>query len=174
MCIRDRIQLDKLEFDIGTISLTEIENGTWVNILKNKISETLSKIHSGNTLGQAATGVAKPISIFRQWLFYMENGYLPWNAKVFDKSMNDEVLSALSGDFNCAVELRKAISRNATIAERIIFNHQENFAISLSEALTAEVQLKLPEIIAELLQLVIISNVPVSYTHLTLPTNREV
>jgi hypothetical protein len=60
------------------------------------------------------------------------------------------VLEALATDYSSIEELRKAILDNKNVALRIVNQHTEPFLVKLTEILTAENQVTLPDAVAEM------------------------
>lgn len=71
------IVLDKLEIDLGVISLQSLEKNEWAITVQKKMDAILSEIISNSSAVKGAEPVSKRISIFQQWFFYMQRGYLP-------------------------------------------------------------------------------------------------
>lgn len=134
------IQLDKLEIDLGIISEKDIERNSWKEKLISNISEQINKKISSSSPEQLIFRGAKSLGICRQWLFYIQNGYLPWNAIQVNETWKSKVLEALAVDFAMVSELRLVIRRNNSATSRIILQHSKDFLRKLIEILTAENQ----------------------------------
>jgi hypothetical protein len=144
ICIDDQvIYIDKLEIDLGNISISEIQNDSWAHLLEESLREKLTKMPTANEKGNLIVYEPGMSGIFRQWLFSMKNGYLPWNAGQINKTWYLKVLEAIASDYKIADELRSVLKGNSTATERIVLQHPVSFLISLTELLTAEKQDKL-------------------------------
>ena len=148
--VGETIRMDQLEIDLGTISMKDIEQGKWVAglemILKEQLTKILSEAHSTSMMRRESA----PAGVFRQWMYYMENGYLPWNVLQVNEAWYEKTLQILATDFKSMSELRKKIQTNPLFLERIISQHQDRFLVNLVETLTAESQEYLPSAIQEL------------------------
>jgi contractile injection system tape measure protein len=144
MCANDEsIYIDRLEIDLDNISVKEIQNDQWADLFEAKLKEKLNKISGPGEDREIVLREPQSFSIFRQWLFSMNNGYLPWNAGPVDDAWYKMVLESIATDHKIADELRLSVRNNKTVTERIILQHAVSFLISLAELLTAEKQDKL-------------------------------
>jgi len=142
------IYIDKLEIDLGTISDKAVEKSEWSIQLASKLEEILLKATA--SYQKSATRTSKSLSVFRQWLFYMKRGYLPWNTKAIDSDWHGLVLETLATDFESAMLLQNEIRFDFQLLKRIVAQHEDDFLLKLSEVFTAERQEKLMKVIDEL------------------------
>src|SRR5665647_44430 len=119
----ETIYLDKLEIDLGIIKIKDIESGRWNDEVYKKISEQLSLLNAGPSSDNKVKKQSKPLSIAEQWIFYMQHGYLPWNALHVNEDWYKKVLEAFAVDSIAISKLRFLISNNTVAATRIIFQH---------------------------------------------------
>jgi hypothetical protein len=99
ICANDEsIYIDRLEIDLGNVSVKEIKNDQWANLFEAKLKEKLRKISSENEDGVTVMREPQSFSIFRQWLFSMNNGYLPWNAAQVNETWYAKVLESIATD----------------------------------------------------------------------------
>lgn len=142
------IRLDRLEVDLGQITLTEVRQARWNETLLSVIRKQLyEKIVDGYRKGSLVIRETKINSICRQWLFYIEKGYLPWNVLQIDDDWYDQVLEALAIDFDSVLELRKMIKSNPFIAHRLGLQYNDHFLVKFMEILTGNDQHELPRVI---------------------------
>jgi len=146
------IYIDKLEIDLGTISDKAVEKNEWSINLASKLEEILLKATA--PYQKSATITSKPLSIFRQWLFYMKRGYLPWNTKAIDSDWYRLVLETLATDFESALLLQNEIRLDFQVLKRIVVQHDDDFLLKLSEVFTAAKQERLVTSIEELVVLI--------------------
>ena len=144
------IQLDKLEIDLGVVSEKSIEKKEWETLLQSKMEELLTKMMHTTSSEKKIIQQPKHLSIFQQWLFYMQHGYLPWNAVSINAQWYQLVLEALAVDFESVQMLRNVIKNDTRVLKRIIYQHNHVFLLTLSEVFTAAKQTELPVIISEL------------------------
>ena len=144
------IRLDRLEIDLGLISVKDIEKGEWVTKLGEILQKELAKQLRENHPSRLIHRESETKSTFRQWLYYMENGYLPWNVIEINEEWYEKTLQTFAVDFNSVTELRRLLQSNDLFIWRIILQHPESFLISLVEILTAEKQDQLARAVNEL------------------------
>lgn len=134
----EMIHIDHLEINLGEVSEDEINRDDWGEDIRSTIKEQLYA-----QIGQARERKqidheAKAIGICRQWLFYMQNGYLPWNTLQVNEAWYNQVLEALAADYNSVTELRGIIKQQPAVSHRIVWQHSEKFLIQLVTILAPE------------------------------------
>jgi hypothetical protein len=149
----DLIEIDQLELDLGVVSEKEIEKESWSHEIKMKIQEKIAAITDPASSQYAIRSRDRRLGIFGQWLFYMEHGYLPWNALKPDAHWHQVVLEAIAVDIHSHRTLQDKIRGNFRLLHRIVTQHPERFLQQLTEILTAKKQAGLAESIDELLWL---------------------
>ncbi|HRO45272.1 contractile injection system tape measure protein [Agriterribacter sp.] len=143
------IQIDYLEIDLGILSEKEVKRGKWNEAILSKIREQLyqqikAKREEENT---KHTGVS--FNNYRQWLFYMQKGYLPWNVLQVSDAWHEKVLETLAVDFGSISELRSIIKHHPFVVRRIALQHSEIFLQQLVAVLTAGNQQGLPKLVQQ-------------------------
>ncbi|NML21663.1 hypothetical protein HHL16_12300 [Pseudoflavitalea sp. G-6-1-2] len=157
------IIIDKLELDLGVLAEKSFTDRDSIRQLISSIEEQLQSAASSKTAQQSSAHVirrARPISIFRQWIYYMQHGYLPWNATPPDKKWLEQILETVATDYNISEELRQQIRHNAVIAERIALQHDEIFLLHLTEVLTAKKQQQLIAYVNEIAAIIKVAAIP--------------
>ena len=152
------LQIEQLVIDLGILSGKEINAVRWDDSI---LSEIKKQLHE--KIGQKGKNMSvkqEPIkfSVCKQWFFYMQKGYLPWNTLHINEAWYKKVLEALAVDFANVAELRRIIIENSVVSKRIIQQHDESFLITLAEILIAEDQGELSAAIDALLQLILSPN----------------
>ena len=143
--------IDKLEIDLGTISATEINSIKTDNaFIKKTLEQTIEHIKKEKGFGGMNNLNTMPANSYRQWFFYMQKGYLPWNVLQTNEKWYIEVLQQLAVDFNSVEKLRKEIIENKTFATRIVQEHRATFLLQLVGIITSKNQDALSEIINEI------------------------
>jgi hypothetical protein len=147
----EAVLIDRLEIDLGELTEAEIANVTINDYITNKIIKQFTEsLKGGNASGKnVSVKKAARINSSRQWLFYMQKGYLPWSLLQITEHWHTQVLEAFATDYSSIEELRKAILNNQNVVRRIVQQHTISFLVKLTEILTAENQATLPEAIAE-------------------------
>ena len=149
------IQFDKLEIDLGTISVKGLEKNEWGSRLQSKIETLLSAMMHPGSASKTVIPAAKRLNVFQQWFFYMQKGYLPWNTIQTDAQWYQLVLEALAVDFNSVQLLGNVIQKDCNILERIVAQHPAFFLQQLTEVFTAAKQNGLAAVIDELVMLTV-------------------
>jgi len=147
-------RIDKLEIDLGFISEKEMCEVRWNDEILSRIKTQLYEKLVGKEKDKIIVHEVARMSICKQWLFYMQKGYLPWNVLRIDEAWYYKVLEVLASDFTAIAELRKLIKQNPGAIRRIIEQHEESYLIKLVEVLTAVSQRELAEMVEALVQLV--------------------
>ncbi len=150
-CREDEVlKLDKLEIDLGAISIAEMEQNNLdekiVAAFKTKLREKLALV----TTSKSATRESMAMNICRQWITYMQTGYLPWNTLEINEAWHQQVLEALATDYASITMLRNLVSNHSSVGHRIAQQHTEVFLTKLVEIITAKNQHQLPAIAEEL------------------------
>jgi len=148
------IEIDRLEIDLGVLTEKSIEKKEWTAGLQSRIEALLSEItHPFSSPSSSVEKVRKQpkrLNVFRQWLFYMQRGYLPWNTLQPDDAWYLQVIEALAVDFESMLLLQHLIRTEPAVLKRIIAQHQASFLLNLAEIFTAQSQRTLPVAIQEL------------------------
>lgn len=143
--------VDKLKIDLGHIDASEINEKSRIDQFITDIEEQLfaQLKFTSSTSTTEIIRQHKSLSIFKQWLYYMQRGYLPWNAEGPTKDWNETVLETLAADYHSVDELRILLIAEPKLVERIILQHPIDFLIHVVELFTAKKQTDLPLYIEE-------------------------
>lgn len=144
------IQIESLEIDLGLITEEMIDTGEWAMLFGKKLGEALQESMTAAATGRGGMVVSVADSVFSQWCFFIEHGYLPWNAEKPSVQWFTQALESLAGNYSSASALRDLIRRNALAAERIALQHTPEFLSHLVESFTAEKQSMLSDAVQEL------------------------
>ncbi len=146
------LYFDTLEVDIGWLHVQDISRHIWSDELLSGIIDSFREKLRSATYGSKKTVWAqqKTLNICQQWLHYMLNGYLPWNALEINEGWRQRVLEALSTDYKSVDKLRSMLRSQANVVMRIVEQHSESFLIKLLEILTATKLFNLPDLLHEL------------------------
>lgn len=160
------ITMDKMEINLGLLTAMDIEKrspGDLYQIIRSQIKEMTGntiklkrRYEPGNT--HPAVHSSKLMSIASQWLFYMQHGYLSWNAISINETWYNQVLEAFAVDFESTAALRLQIVNDRYAVRRIIYQHKEIFLRQLMEILTAEKQARLLPLAEELIKTSVVVN----------------
>ena len=144
-CSEDEVLiLDKLEIDFGVISEKDLEKNRWsedvLSTFKLSLLEKLADISVNKTFIRRS----KAMNSCRQWISYMQKGYLPWNTTAINEKWYQEVLETLAIDYSGVALLRKLILKEKSFSYRVALQHDAVFLTRLVEVITAQNQEHLP------------------------------
>jgi len=148
---KEVIQLDRLEIDLGVISETDLEKSKWNESFLNKIKERIKESIVAYSVKERFSKEQKTISVCRQWIFYMQHGYLHWNTMEINSKWYEIVLETFAADFIQVSALRHIIKNEKNARVRIVRQHSNHFLTKLSEVLTAQSQKSLATSIDEII-----------------------
>lgn len=151
LCVEDEvIQLDNVTIDLGILRIKDMKAGKSEEMIYALLLEQLRK-HIPTALRiSAKAGNTIRLSVARQWLFYMQKGYLPWNTLKADHTWYNHVLEAFATDFHMVTLLREQLLQDPVVLQRVITDHPAPFLIQLMEILTASSQVNLISVFHEL------------------------
>ena len=167
----ETLEIDKLDIDLGEISEKDLLLENWSESILAKIRKQLYEKISRKAENKIYNREMRNLGICRQWLFYMQKGWLPWNTLMINETWYNQVLEALAVDFSIITELKQLIRENANATRRIIYQHDESFVSSLIEILTAENHRSLSNIIDEIQEILSFAN-PGTYSKSRTKENR--
>lgn len=147
------IIIDKLELDLGVLAEKSFSDRDSIRQLITCMEEQLKSATGNDPVQQTSAQVIRrprSFSVFRQWIYYMQHGYLPWNALPPARNWQEQVLETIATDFYSAEETRQQIRNNAVVAERIALQHEESFLVHLTESLTAKKHHQLISYVSEI------------------------
>lgn len=146
------IFIDRLEIDLGVVSVSEINKLSWNGELLAKIKEPINEIlsKSNANIGDGISKYSRPKGVFKQWFFYMKKGFLAWNSVQINAEWHNQVLEVLANDHESLTELKTEIKLNEVVLARIVEQHSEAFLVKLIELVSAEKHTDLPAIISEI------------------------
>jgi hypothetical protein len=149
----DVTTIDRIEIDLGFIPAGEIDTEKWVAGLKEKMEKLLDGLDISGSRVHKMVSIPGGISVLKQWIFYMQRGYLPWNTIKLNDDWYRQVLEVLAVDFESVAELRKIILREDQSVRRIVSQHDEKFLENLIGIMTSENHGNLVEAIHEMILL---------------------
>src|SRR5450432_430766 len=143
-CSKDEVLIvDKLEIDFGVISEKDMEKNRWsedmLAIFKSSLLENLSTL----SVNKSFIRHSMAMNSCRQWISYMQKGYLPWNTIAVNDKWYQDVLETLAIDYSGVAILRKLILTEKTFTYRVAFQHDSVFLTKLVEVITAQSQKQL-------------------------------
>ena len=138
-CSEDEVLiLDRLEIDFGVITEKDIEKNRWNDSMLARFKSSLLENLTALSVSKTFIRRSKAMNSCRQWMAYMQKGYLPWNAITLTDEWYDDVLETLATDYSGVAILRKLILTDKTFAYRIALQHDAVFLTKLVEVITAQ------------------------------------
>lgn len=144
------IRIDLLEINLGSITEEMIDNGEWAQVFRDELRKKMKDALAAVSVNEGGTMEPAAETSFEQWLYFIRNGCLPWNAARPSEEWLAQVLESLAGNYRSAAQLRSILSKEPTVAQRIVLHHSPELLSHLVELLTAEKQHLLPAAIAQL------------------------
>lgn len=148
------VHLDKLEIDLGIITAKNIEECHWAPAIVGEVSDQIRKKLSQPPDKSSKVKEKISLSICRQWMSYIQNGFLPWETISINDQWFTSVLQALATEYFAITELKKLILSSPHVARRIVLQHEEKFLIDLCSIMTSKTVGKSSLIMDELRELV--------------------
>lgn len=138
-CSEDEVLIfDRLEIDFGVITEKDIERNRWDDSMLARFKSSLLENLTALSVNKTFIRRSKAMNSCRQWMAYMQKGYLPWNAITVTDEWYDDVLETLATDYSGVAILRKLILTDKTFAYRIALQHDAVFLTKLVEVITAQ------------------------------------
>ena len=143
-CGKDEvIILDKLEIDFGVISELDLEKTHWTEDMLATFKSSLLENLSALSVNKTFTRQSRAMNSCRQWISYMQNGFLPWNTLAVNDKWYQDVLETLAIDYSGVAIVRKLILSEKTFVYRVALQHDAVFLTKLAEVITAQSQAQL-------------------------------
>lgn len=146
----ETIQLDTVTIDLGVLRLKDLKAGRCdEDIYALLLAQLQQQIPAAVRVSAKATGSMR-LSVARQWLYYMQKGFLPWNTLKADERWYQHVLEALATDYQAVTLFRELLLREKVVLHRVVRDHQPVFLVQLLEILTATKQEEILTVLEEL------------------------
>lgn len=145
------IQLDKLEIDLGRLSLKDIQRDAWSQLVLTKLRRELSD-HLRSSVKNNPS-VERAVSASAQWVYYMKTGHLAWNTVLSTNEWLTSVLEGFASDIKAVEELKKLIRENPVALRRITLAHSAEWLTHIVEVITASRHQIIPVLIKVLEQM---------------------
>ena len=148
--IDETIEIDTLRVDLGNITPEMIDNGEWALIIEKVMRSGLEDAIENVEQGIKTRVEPSFQNSFNKWYFFIEHGYLPWNAGKPSAQWLQQVLESLVHSYENANKLRNLLKTNSTVAKRIAIYHTPIFISHIVELIGAHKQSSLPGVITAL------------------------
>jgi len=145
------IKIDTIEIDLGSFTQKDVEQFTWNTSFLAELEQKLRTSIQLAVEQKTETDEPREMVVFSQWLYYMKNGFLPWNS-IDLKEENNTVLETLATEYSSITALRELLLSNRVARSRIIFQHKAIFLQNLVAVLTSKKQEGLHLFVDEIVQ----------------------
>lgn len=112
------LRLDRLELDLGTI-----RGGDWPSKFRRKLvvelTRSLAQFRAVSEAGEDGRSDRRPAEAWRQFLFYLAHGRLPWWANAAAVRWNDVLLKASGADWNA---MRETVLSDPRARSRLVYS----------------------------------------------------
>jgi len=134
------VSLDRVEIDLGVILKDEVNTMVWDTNIISQLRKEIEALETEQLITTAEPGIrlARSDSSFQAWLFYMQQGFLPWNVLSTDETWYEQVLDELVDNQHRINRLQQAMFTNEVMLLRIVRQHPLSFLLELVEILRAE------------------------------------
>jgi hypothetical protein len=135
------INIEKLEIDLGNLGWKNDRFSLDEAVLHEILKESLKKsFERASPVPVNFSRRTPEENVCLQWLFYMENGVLPWEISGIDIKWHEKVLHQLAIDHQLIERTKKLLINNRWFLTRIITEHDDTFLEKLTEVITAKQQ----------------------------------
>lgn len=144
------ICIEKLEIDLGDLGWRNdrftLDKESIYRILKQTLGNTVSASVNGIGSHARVSYRTPEENTCLQWLYYLENGVLPWEVKSTDAKWLEQVLHQLATDHVLIEKTKRLIINDLWFLSRLVGEHHDEFLVKLAEVITATRQ---PELIEQ-------------------------
>lgn len=141
----EMISLDRIEIDLGDLGWKNEEliadRDHIYRVLKESFADRLSAVSS------VQQNKVSPVTVSSlwahacgQWLYYMENGVLPWALQHTRDEWLEQVLHQLAIDHASVEKIKDRIKYNHWFLSRVVQDHTEQYLQQLAGVITAQPQ----------------------------------
>jgi hypothetical protein len=134
------LTVDRLVIDIGVLTEKSLLKDDWIIELSHRLEKQITGLKMGVPNGSGVESSSLPLGIFRQWLFYIQNGYLHWNTLKADDKWYSQVLGAMAGNPEYAQELLTLARNDSSALNRLVAQHSDAFLLDVVQILTRQDQ----------------------------------
>ena len=140
--VHKHIRLDKLEIDLGKVSENKLMSN---DFLDNILQQIEREIEAQILDNQAIVIQEQETNVFKEWLYFLENGRLPWFSHGLPPNFETEIPPILARSETAIVALRYLLMQQPNALNRLIRQHKTAFLALITGIFTASVQSELVE-----------------------------
>ena len=142
------IRIDELVIDLGTISEKDMLSNVFLQEILARIERTIQAQIRDNPERTVRTD--KETDVFLKWLYFLENGRLPWFSRGTPPSFEADVPKVLAQSEAAIVQLRSLLMQQPTALQRLIQQHPPTFLALIAGLYTGRIQTDLVQVAAAL------------------------
>ena len=133
-----RIRLSELVIDLGNVSEQTLLTTAFLETIIAQAEQQIEASVRDNPT--AIVGTYEDTNVFVQWLYFLENGRLPWYAHGKPLNFEAEVPKVLARSEAAVVQLQGLVKRQPTALQRLIRQHDAAFLALVAGLYTGSVQ----------------------------------
>lgn len=134
------LTVDRLVIDIGILTEKSLLKDDWIIELNSRLEKQIIGLRKGVPNGIRVENNPLQFGIFKQWLFYIQNGYLHWNTLKADDTWYTQVLGAMTDNVEYAQELLTLVRNDSSVVNRLVAQHSDTFLLNVVQILTRKDQ----------------------------------
>jgi hypothetical protein len=134
------LTVDRLVINMGVLTDKGLLKDEWIIDLNKRLEKLIGELRVSAREGSRVISNPLSTNIFRQWLFYMQNGFLQWNTLKADDDWHTQVLEAMANNQAYVIELLNLMKGDGSMVSRIISQHSDIFLLDLIQILTRQDQ----------------------------------
>ncbi len=132
------IRIEKLEIDLGRIAETELEENAAdriINLLEKELNKQIALVGE-----KRLVRLSPRSSSFQIWLFFLEYGFLPWNAaaETDSKTLLKNAIDSIASHVTSFDSLRRLLLRKPLVMDRLVLQFSSKEIAVLMEAVSGQ------------------------------------
>jgi hypothetical protein len=139
-----RIRLSELVIDLGNVSEQQLLTTAFLETIIAQAERQIEASVRDNPT--AVVGRFDDTNVFVQWLYFLENGRLPWYAYGKPPNFEAEVPKVLARSEAAIVQLQGLVKQQPTALQRLIRQHDAAFLALIAGLYTGSVQTDLARV----------------------------
>ena len=146
-------KIDRLELNLGILKPEQLTNHVFIERLMECLRIELKAVkEKGSVTPYSRITVSQ--NSFDQWIYFLQNGYLPWQLDKPGSKWTKNILDTLALNSIAIEKLQNTVIHNQNSLQRIIFQHNDHFLCSITEIFSGHEQKKLMPVLEELDRLI--------------------
>ena len=142
------IVIEHLTLDLGEIPRQELTSGKWIQNLITQLTTTLEQ--EIVKLRSAPKSIDRPTGTFGRWLNELQYGLPSFYSGNPEPEAHRKILDTLGLQVYAAQRLKEILSTTPQARERLVYQHDTDFLISIMELFSAQPQKELKKALHEI------------------------